>query len=300
VVSGGDLSALREYLVALTLEQGLSRTTVEAYRRDLGQVSAFLETRGVGLAEAGADDLRDFMAAHEWRPATRARKLAALRSFYRFRAQNGLCSTDPTLRLASPRSETRLPRPLTVQEVSDMMLLTPATPLGLRDRAALEMLYGAGLRASEAVSVRLQDIDAEIGFVRVIGKGNKERVVPLGREALNALETYQGRGRPQLGVPGTLKPPYVLLNAHGRRLSRQSLHTIVKKYAAQLGLADVTSTHTLRHSFATHLLEGGADLRAVQEMLGHADITTTQVYTQLSRAHLRRVYEDAHPRAREG
>jgi len=300
VASRHHLPMLREYLTVLQLEQGLANATIDSYRRDLVQLCCFLEEGGIDLPAAKADDLRAFMAAHVWRPATRARKLAAIRSFFRFRVQAGLCESDPSVHLVSPRSETRLPRPLGVDEVQALMLRPSATPLGLRDRAALEILYGAGLRASEAVSVRLQDVDAEIGFVRVIGKGNKERVVPLGRKALEALEIYLGRGRPLLGEAGALKPPYVLLNARGRKLSRQGLHNIVTKYAGQIGLEGVVSAHTLRHSFATHLLEGGADLRAVQEMLGHADLTTTQVYTQLSQAHLRRVYEEAHPRARRG
>jgi len=164
----------------------------------------------------------------------------------------------------------------------------------------LETLYGAGLRASEALSLRLQDIDLDVGFVRTIGKGDKERVVPLGRKAIEALRAYNERGRPLLGGAGKIKAPELFLNDRGRRLSRQGLHLLIKKYARMAGLPDDVSAHTLRHSFATHLLEGGADLRAVQEMLGHADLSTTQIYTHVTTAHLQKIYRDAHPRARSG
>ena len=185
-------------------------------------------------------------------------------------------------------------------EVEKLLEKPKATPRGLRDRALLEVLYGAGLRASEVLGLRLQDIDVDVGFVRTVGKGDKERVVPLGRKALEALRAYNERGRPLLGGPGTLKAGELFLNARGRRLSRQGLHQIVKRYAHEAGLPDDVSAHTLRHSFATHLLEGGADLRAVQEMLGHADLSTTQIYTHVSTSHLQKIYRDAHPRARSG
>ena len=162
----------------------------------------------------------------------------------------------------------------------------------------IEVIYGAGLRASEVLALRLQDIDFDVGFVRTIGKGDKERVVPLGRKALDALCAYNERGRPQLGGQGKLKAAELFLNSHGKRLSRQGLHLVIKHHAHEAGLPDDVSAHTLRHSFATHLLEGGADLRAVQEMLGHADLSTTQIYTHISSSHLQSVYRDAHPRAR--
>jgi integrase/recombinase XerD len=205
---------------------------------------------------------------------------------------------DPTRALAGPRLESRLPRVLSVAEVERMLSLPKGDPLGLRDRAMLETLYGAGLRASEVLSLRIQDIDLEVGFVRTVGKGGKERVVPLGRMALEALRAYNERGRRLLGGAGRLKAPELFLNDRGRRLSRQGLHLIIKRYAREAGLAADVSAHTLRHSFATHLLEGGADLRAVQEMLGHADLSTTQIYTHVSSAHLQKTYRDAHPRAR--
>lgn len=289
---------VRDYLAALRLESGLADHTVDSYRRDLAQLAAHLAAQGTTLAAADAEGLRSFLAERQWRPSTRARKTAAIRSFYGHLVRTEVLRVDPSAGLASPRPAPGLPKPLSVAQVERLLNGPPATPAGLRDRALLEVLYGAGLRASEVVALRLQDIDLEVGFVRTIGKGSKERVVPLGRKAVAAVSAYLGRGRAQLGTPGGVKPAEVFLNARGRRLSRQGLHLIVKKYSRQAGVGGDVSAHTLRHSFATHLVEGGADLRAVQEMLGHADLATTQVYTHLSTAHLRRVYDEAHPRAR--
>jgi len=291
-------SVLAEHLRALRLEQGLAERTVESYRRDLTQFALFLQRRGTTLESASAEDVREFLAEGDWRAATRARKAAAIRSFYRLRVLAGMAAFDPTRKLSSPRLESNLPRTLTVDEVSRLLAAPRPTPAGLRDRALLETLYGAGLRASEALALRLQDLDLDVGFVRTVGKGDKERVVPLGRKAIEALRAYNERGRPFLGGAGTLKAPELFLNSRGCRLSRQGLHLLIKRYAHQAGLPDDVSAHTFRHSFATHLLEGGADLRAVQEMLGHADLSTTQIYTHVSAAHLQRIYRNAHPRAR--
>jgi integrase/recombinase XerD len=292
--------ALTSHLRALRLEEGLSERTVDSYARDLTQFSVFLEERGRTLSDATAEDVRTYLGSGAWKPSTRARKAAAIRSFYQRRLVTGLATFDPTRALASPRLESTLPRTLTVDEVERLLAQPKATPGGLRDRAILETLYGAGLRVSEALSLRLQDVDLEVGFVRTIGKGDKERIVPLGRMAMQAIRAYNERGRPFLGGPGTLKSPELFLNNRGRRLSRQGLHAIIKRYAREAGLADDVSAHTLRHSFATHLLEGGADLRAVQEMLGHADLSTTQIYTHVTTAHLQKIYREAHPRARSG
>jgi integrase/recombinase XerD len=290
--------ALSAHLRALRLERGLSERTVEAYGRDLEQFAAHLAERDISLEMATAEDIRTFLAAGVWRPSTRARKTAAIRSFYKNAVVEGTLASDPSRSLAGPRLDSRLPRTLTVQEVEGMLMLPKADPRGLRDRAIIETLYGAGLRASEVLSLRLQDLDLEVGFVRTIGKGDKERVVPLGRKACEALRIYNERGRPALGGAGRLKAPELFLNNRGRRMSRQGLHQIIKHYAHEAGLPDDVSAHTLRHSFATHLLEGGADLRAVQEMLGHADLSTTQIYTHVTAAHLQKVYREAHPRAR--
>jgi integrase/recombinase XerD len=291
--------ALTQHLRALRLEQGLSERTIDSYRRDLRQFSTYLDDRGRDLKMASAEDIRGFLASGTWQPASRARKAAAIRSFYRRRLRLGLASSDPSKSLAGPRLEHGLPRTLTVDEVERLLTAPKATPGGLRDRALLETIYGSGLRASEALALRLQDLDLDVGFVRVLGKGDKERVVPLGRKALEAIRAYNERGRPLLGGPGTLKAPELFLNCRGRRMSRQGLHQLVKRYAHEAGLPDDVSTHTLRHSFATHLLEGGADLRSVQEMLGHADLSTTQIYTHVSAAHLQKIYREAHPRARK-
>jgi integrase/recombinase XerD len=292
--------ALSAHLRALRLEDGLAERTVESYSRDLAQFVSFLAERERRLVDATAEDVRTYLAGGTWRPSTRARKAAAIRSFYRRRVVIGLAAFDPTRALASPRLESTLPRTLSVEEVERLLAKPKATPGGLRDRAMLETLYGAGLRASEALDLRLQDVDLEVGFVRTVGKGDKERIVPLGRMAMEAIRAYNERGRPFLGGPGTLKAPELFLNNRGRRLSRQGLHAIIKRYAREAGLPDDVSANTLRHSFATHLLEGGADLRAVQEMLGHADLSTTQIYTHVSAAHLQKVYREAHPRARSG
>jgi integrase/recombinase XerD len=295
--SGQD-PALVAHLRALRLENGLSERTVDSYRRDLTQFAAFLAEQGTTLTGASAEDVRGFLADGDWKPSTRARKAAAIRSFYQRGILTGLVQSDPTRHLPGQRLESRLPRTLTIQEVERLLAGPKAGPRGLRDRALLETLYGAGLRASEVLALRLQDIDFDVGFVRTIGKGDKERVVPLGRKALEALRAYNQRGRPFLGKPGTLKAPELFLNDRGRRLSRQGLHLIIKAYAELAGLPDDVSAHTLRHSFATHLLEGGADLRAVQEMLGHADLSTTQIYTHVTATHLQEIYREAHPRAR--
>jgi integrase/recombinase XerD len=289
---------IEAHLRILRLEKGLAEHTIESYRRDLTQFAESLGRDGAALMSATNDEVRGFLGGGEWRPSTRARKTAAIRSFYRRAILDGLLSSDPTRTLVGARLESRLPRVLTVGEVERMLVGPEGGATGLRDRALLETLYGAGLRASEAISLRLQDVDLEVGFVRTVGKGEKERVVPLGRKAVEALRAYNERGRRLLGGAGTVKAPELFLNNRGRRLSRQGLHLIIKKYARMAGLSEDVSAHTLRHSFATHLLEGGADLRAVQEMLGHADLSTTQIYTHVTTAHLQKVYREAHPRAR--
>lgn len=290
---------LNGFAAHLRLERGLADNTVASYRRDIAQLASHLAKQGLSLRDAGTEHLRAYLAAHEWRPATAARKIAAIRCFFAYLVLSGRHTEDPSRLLHIPRPELRLPRTLSVADVERMLSLPPATPIGLRDRAALEVLYGAGLRASELLGLKVGDVDLEVGFVRTVGKGSKERVVPIGRKAIEALRLYLERGRPALGKPGLLKDPNLFLNARGRRLSRMGLHQIVRRYASLAGLTQEVSAHTLRHSFASHLLEGGADLRAVQEMLGHADLSTTQIYTHLSRDHLRRVYYNAHPRARD-
>jgi len=290
--------ALGEYLTHLRLERGLQEKSITAYCGDLEQLKAYLGHRGKDLTQARTSDLQDFLADHDWSASTRARKTTSLRTFYRYLVDVGTRAEDPAVKLAVPRGERGLPKVLSRGDVEKLLSAAPATPLGRRDLALLEVLYGAGLRASEVLALRRQDIDMEIGFVRTIGKGNRERVVPIGAKAMGAVRAYIQLGRPQLGKTGELKPRELFLNVRGGALSRQGLHLIIKKAAKRTGVGRAISAHTLRHSFATHLLEGGADLRSVQEMLGHTDISTTQIYTHVSAAHLRRVYDEAHPRAR--
>ena len=298
-----------EFLGSLELERGLSRNTLEAYRSDLQQFGAFLARHGARPGE-GLDplavspaDLAEFVSEladggdrPAVAPATLQRKIACLRSFYRHLRREQIIDHDPTAELRPPRSRGRLPKVLSRDEVNRLL----AQPSGdavaaLRDRALLETMYACGLRASEAIGLELSALDLEDGTLRAFGKGSKERLVPVGRSAVSALAAYLDRGRPRL--IGLRDESHVFLNLRGRPLSRQGLYKIVQGHAASAGLADRMSPHTLRHTFATHLLAGGCDLRSLQEMLGHADIGTTQIYTHLTADRLRDVYFDAHPRA---
>jgi len=294
-----------DFLACLELERGLSRNTLEAYRSDLAQLGAFLARGNVDPLAVDAPLLARFLdelAGGEpgRRPAsaaTLARKVACLRSFYRHLRREGLIDHDPTAELHSPRSSARLPRVLSRDEVNRLL----EQPRGdsraaLRDRALLETMYACGLRASEAITLELGDLDLDAGVLIARGKGSKERLVPVGRRACAALRAYLRSARPAL--VGLREEAHVFVNLRGRPLSRQGLYKIVQRHARSAGLAERMSPHTLRHTFATHLLAGGCDLRSLQEMLGHADIGTTQVYTHLTVERLRDVYFDAHPRAR--
>ena len=293
-----------DFLAYLEFERGLSRNTLEAYRCDLLQFGAYLGERGLDALKAGHGDLAGFLSSLALgtdvrRPAsasTLQRKVACLRSFYRFLRREGTIVHDPTAELRGPRKAQKLPDVLSRDEVNHLLSGPKGTaPCTLRDRALLEVLYACGLRASEAVSLTLDDVDLEEELLRARGKGSKERLVPIGREAVAALRAYVARGRPAL--VGLRPERHVFVNARGGGLSRQGLYKIVQTYANTAGLKDRMSPHTLRHTFATHLLAGGCDLRTLQEMLGHADIATTQLYTHLSTERLRDVYFDAHPRA---
>jgi integrase/recombinase XerD len=293
-----------DFLAYLELERGLSRNTLQAYRSDLLQYGEFLAGRGLTAEQAEHADVAAFLAelaaGSEGRApaaaATLGRKAACLRSFYRHLRREGTMHSDPTAELRGPRKPQRLPRVLTRDEVNRLLEQPRGTgPLGLRDRAILELMYACGLRASEAVSLDLSDVDLEEGVLRARGKGSKERLVPVGRQALTALAAYLRGGRPQL--LGPLAERRLFLNRRGGGLTRQGLYKIVQGYARRAGLADRMSPHTLRHTFATHLLAGGCDLRSLQEMLGHADLATTQVYTHLTADRLKDAYFNAHPRA---
>jgi integrase/recombinase XerD len=298
-----------DFLAYLEFERGLSRNTLDAYRTDLLQFGRFLEERELSALDAEARDVADFLeflargtagdgadARPPASPATIHRKSACLRSFYRHLRRDGLLDTDPTATLSAPRRSRKLPQVLTRGEIETLLAQPRGTdPASLRDRALLELMYACGLRASEAIGLELMDVDIEEGVLRARGKGSKERVVPIGQAALRALRIYLERGRPKLvkGAPET----HLFVNFRGGHLTRQGLYKIVRRHALTAGLADRMSPHTLRHTFATHLLAGGCDLRSVQEMLGHADVSTTQLYTHLSSERLKDVYFRAHPRA---
>lgn len=293
-----------EFLATLELERGLSRNTLEAYRSDLQQYGAFLGRLGRDPLAVKPVDLLEFVSelatGREGKApasaATLQRKIACLRSFYRHLRREQIIDHDPTAELRPPRPADRLPKVLSRDEVN-RLLAQPrgSSPAALRDRALLETMYACGLRASEAISLALSDLDLEAGVLLARGKGSKERLVPIGSKAIQALQAYLDQGRPRL--VGLREEPRVFVNLRGSGLSRQGLYKIVQGHARSAGLEHRMSPHTLRHTFATHLLAGGCDLRSLQEMLGHADIGTTQIYTHLSADRLRDVYFDAHPRA---
>jgi len=293
-----------DFLAYLELERGLSRNTLEAYRSDLQQFGEFLSRRTVDPLAVAPGDLRAYVSelangsGHRAAaaPATMQRKIACLRSFYRHLRREQILESDPTSELRAPRSRATLPKVLSRDEVAHLLAQhRGSSPTALRDRALLETMYACGLRASEAIALELGQLDLLSGIVRARGKGSKERIVPVGSKAIQALRAYLDKGRPRL--VGLREEPRVFLNARGGGLSRQGLYKIVQRHARTAGLARRMSPHTLRHTFATHLLAGGCDLRSLQEMLGHADIGTTQVYTHLSADRLRDVYFSAHPRA---
>jgi integrase/recombinase XerD len=293
-----------DFLAYMELERGVSQNTLQSYRSDLLQYGAFLDKRRTTAEDAGPRDVGDFLtglaAGDDDAPvatATIQRKAACLRSFYKHLRREGVRESDPTAGLATPRKSQKLPHVLGRAEVQRLLEQPRGTdPIALRDRALLELMYACGLRASEAISLEPGDLDLKDGVVRVLGKGSKERIVPVGREAVKAVEVYLRRGRPPL--VGAREERRLFVNFRGGALTRQGLYKVIDRHARSAGLAGKMSPHTLRHSFATHLLAGGCDLRSVQEMLGHADVATTQLYTHLSSQHLKDAYFKAHPRSR--
>jgi integrase/recombinase XerD len=293
-----------DFLSYLELERGLSRNTLDAYRTDLHQYGEYLGSHDLDALAAGPADISEFLAelamGEAGRPACSAatvhRKAACLRSFYKQLRRDELIGDDPTAALSAPRRAKKLPQVLNYAEVQKLLAAPSGSePTALRDRALLEVMYACGLRASETIGLEVADVDLHEGFLRARGKGSKERLVPLGRKAIAAISAYLRGGRAKL--IGDRHEAKLFVNFRGGPLSRQGLYKIVQRNARAAGLAGQMSPHTLRHSFATHLLAGGCDLRAVQEMLGHADISTTQMYTHLSGEHLKTVYFKAHPRA---
>ncbi|MFN8076397.1 MAG: site-specific tyrosine recombinase XerD [Kineosporiaceae bacterium] len=311
-------TAARDYLLHLEVERGLSGNTLSAYRRDLRRYLDFLDARGVRSVEGVREqDVSDFLAViragedggGKLGASSAARTVVAVRGWHRFLVAEGRCLTDPAAAVRPPTPPRRLPRAIALAEVERLLeaASAPDTPMAVRDRALLELLYGCGARISEAVGLDVDDVltggerpeDDAVGvatLIRVVGKGSKQRVVPVGSYARQALDAYLVRARPALSArgPGT---PALFLNSRGGRLSRQSAWAALTAAAGRAGLAERISPHTLRHSFATHLLEGGADVRVVQELLGHASVTTTQVYTRVTAETLREVYAASHPRA---
>ncbi|MBI5167549.1 MAG: site-specific tyrosine recombinase XerD [candidate division NC10 bacterium] len=291
---------LNGFLSYLAVEKGLAKNTLESYGRDLRKFFGFLES--VNLMEVQRVGHRHLTAYLAWlrdeglSTKTAARSLSALKTFYRFLLSEGLAFQDPTANLDSPKAWARLPSVLSFEEV-ERLLGAPSlsTPWGLRDRAMLEFLYATGVRVSELVSVAVADLNLEVGYVRLLGKGGKERIVPLGTAATKALKEYLSRVRPLLARGSS--SPYLFLGRSRDKLTRQGFWKIIKRYARETGIKRRVTPHSLRHSFATHLLEHGADLRSVQMMLGHADISTTQIYTHVSRARLKAIYDRHHPRA---
>ena len=291
--------AFQSYLNHLEVERGLARNTLEAYRRDGEGFLAFLQSRGWDLADVDRDNLFEYVRHLHLRLSVRSigRKIVSLRSLYRFLLLDGYISQDPTETLDSPRTWRSLPSYLTQAEV-EQLLATPevSNPHGLRDRTMLEVLYATGLRVSELVGLLIREVDLEASFLRTMGKGSKERIVPLGDAAIDYLDRYLRESRPHF-LRGRLASPFLFLTQQGGPMTRQYFWQLIVKYGLRCGLSTKLSPHVLRHSFATHLLENGADLRAVQVMLGHADISTTQIYTHVTKERLKKIYQKFHPRA---
>ncbi len=288
-----------EFLNYLNVERGLAANTLEAYRRDLTCYTVFLQQRGVAdWPHTGRDHITDFMMARKEQglaAVSIARNLAAIKVFYRFLVDQRYLAQNPTSTIDSPKLWQRLPDTLSVADVE--RLIAQAKPKdwrGIRDVACLELLYATGMRVSELTTLRVADVHLDVGFVRCYGKGSKERIVPLGRKAQAAVQRYLQSVRPQLAR--RKNDDHLMLSQQGRGLSRQMIWVLLKRYAREAHLPQRITPHSLRHSFATHLLEAGADLRIVQELLGHADISTTQRYTHVDKGRLKAIHQRYHPR----
>jgi len=289
---------IHDFLAHLAVERNLSPRTVEAYQRDLLQFDAWLGTRNVGLDGVERATLRSYLGTRRdggLSARSSARALSALRSFFRFLVNNEILAADPTANLRSPSLWRTVPHALSSDEIEALLEAPDSnTDLGIRDRAMLETLYATGLRVSELVGLTVDRVRLDPGFVRVIGKGRKERLVPLGDSAVSRLDDYLQNARPELNRQRLSE---LFLNHRGGPLTRQGFWKILRGHAVRAGIGSPVSPHVVRHSFATHLVENGADLRAVQMMLGHASLTTTEIYTHVARERLRRLYDEKHPRA---
>jgi integrase/recombinase XerD len=291
-----ESTPLFNFLDHLWLEFGLSRNTVLAYRSDLEKLDRFLRARGGNAIDASEADLLDFMGhADALSARTKARRLSSMRRYYQYLVRERVLAADPTVRLEAPRIGRPLPKSLSESDVEALLSAPdPSQVIGLRDRTMLEVLYATGLRVSELVGIELTEVNLRQGVVRVTGKGNKERLVPLGEEALDWLQRYLDEARPELcrGRPTEALFP----TRQGRAMTRQAFWYLIKKHAGKAGVNTTLSPHTLRHAFATHLLNHGADLRAVQMLLGHSDISTTQIYTHVASERLKSLHAKHHPR----
>lgn len=291
---------LQEFLVYLQVEKGLAHNTLLAYQHDLRKFILFLQKEKVKELKAVDKNLLAgylyFLRKNKEAPVSIARQLASLRGFFKFLCMEEHLSLDPTVYLETPKLPQKLPQVLSEEEV-DRLLAIPQSlnPLILRDKAMLELIYATGMRVSEVVNLTVKQVNLDLGYVRCLGKGSKERIIPLGSKAAESIQSYLEKGRPTL-----VKNPredHLFLNHHGRAITRQWFWKVVKKRADDAGIYKEITPHTLRHSFATHLLSNGADLRSVQEMLGHTDVSTTQIYTHLTKNKLREIYLKTHPRA---
>lgn len=307
---GAELARwIDEFVSYVSYEKGLAKNSIESYRRDLGLWRSFCESEDVDPAAPTAEDMTSYLealrsgrapASKPFAPSSVARALVSLRGLYRFLVREGRVAADPTAKIGSPKQPRSIPKAIPLADVERILMLPPDTPLGIRDRAILETLYGVGLRISELTALDVDDVDLDGGRVLIrSGKGSKARRVPIGRQAVQALFVYTRSVRPELVARARTRAAgaALFLNARGGRLSRQGCWKILKRYAERSGVGDKVSPHTLRHSFATHMLDAGADIRVVQELLGHASLATTQVYTLVSDSRLREVYLASHPRA---
>ncbi|KGP93200.1 recombinase XerD [Pontibacillus chungwhensis BH030062] len=290
----------KDFLHYLKIERGLSHNTLMSYERDLTQYVTFLQknTEVSGVHMITRTHIMQYL--HHLNDLNRsqstiARTLSSIRAFHQFLVREQLAQSDPSLHIETPKKERKLPKILSMKEVDALLAMNAKDALSIRNKAMLEMLYATGLRVTELVSLKVSDLHLTMGFVRCLGKGSKERIIPLGNMAKNSVEIYLSSSRSELVKHNQTDELFV--NHHGRPLSRQGFWKILKAVAGEVGIEKEITPHTLRHSFATHLLENGADLRAVQEMLGHADISTTQIYTHVSKARLTDIYRSYHPRA---
>ncbi|MDF2569897.1 MAG: xerD 2 [Sporomusa sp.] len=293
-------SYVNEFINYLAVERGLAQNTLESYGRDLRQFQTYLQNSQLDFIQnSNRNTILSYLNNLQVKGravSTISRNLAAIKSFYQYLVRERHLEKDPAVNLESPKLEKKLPKILSITEVEEL-LKQPNTfqPTGLRDKAMLELLYATGIRVSELISLNISDVNLDMGYIKCYGKGAKERIVPLGSIAAKCVQEYIAKGRPKL--VRTYEEASLFVNHHGNRLTRQGFWKIIKKYAMEANITKEITPHTLRHSFATHLLENGADLRSVQEMLGHADISTTQIYTHVTKNRLKEVYDKTHPRA---